>query len=235
MNRYQPEEQGKPVWFDPEFMLPVQHSSSSHANRLKAEFGSLDRNKRLVVVLPNSFSNYQEFAQKVHQLSLADRREILYIALCTGDNELEMQRWLITLEAITQDSMVRVQSKLIKYESWVENLRNEIQPADLIICPDEYRMKKGYFKTVPLSQYLQENVSTNIRIIQGGFQPLKRQFAPWLRMVLFWIGCLVILFGFGILEINVDGMLHGFIRPVILSMLLVIEMGVIWAWNSVMD
>jgi hypothetical protein len=229
----QSKEKDEHDWFDPEFMLPVQHSPSKLESRSKVDFTSPDRNNRLVVVLPNSFSSYQEFAQKVHQIGLVDQREILYYAISTDDNELEMQRWLTTLVAITRSPLVRVQSRLVKIESWVEKLRDEVQPADLIICPYEYRLKSGFFQTVPLSQYLHDNVSSNVRVIPGAFQPHTRQITPWLRVAIFWIGCIVILFGFGILEINADGMLHGFIRPLILIMLLVIEMGVIWAWNSV--
>jgi len=189
--------------------------------------------KRLVVILPDSFSSYQVFTQKIHQMALVDEREILYFAIYAEDKKLEMERWLTTLEAITRSPQVKVQSTLIKNDIWVEKFMTELRPNDVIICPDGFRQKTGYFQSAPLQQYLSSQVSQNVRVVPGTYRTISNQFVPWLRIAVFWIGFLVILLGFGILEINVDNMIQGFTRPLLLLILLVMEIGAIYTWNAV--
>lgn len=191
-------------------------------------------NGRLIVLVPDSLVDDLGLARKAHWLAIRYEQELLFLTLVDEEEKmLAVSRRMATMKAIASGNWLVVQSRLTETTHWLSTLREIYHPGDRIVCHEEQLVKAGFLKTQPLSEYLANNFGAPTCTLSGFYQPGRVQALRWLNSLAFWIVCLLIIAGFGYLEFTVDHGLRGFARLLILSVMVVFEFGLLWAWNKI--
>jgi hypothetical protein len=189
---------------------------------------------RLLVLVPDGVVNGIAFAHKIHWMAAQEQRDVLYLALYeNNESKLTAMRWMVTMTAVTRDSSLGVETKLVAVCDWLKVLQEEYRAGDVILCHAEQQAQVRFGKMMPLRDFLQTRFQAPISTIAGFYQPEQILATRYRHNLLFWLGCLVMLVGFSFLEFRVDFGTNGFIRPMLLITLIALEMGLIWAWSHV--
>ena len=188
--------------------------------------------KRLIVLVPEGLAGNSDLAQKIYWMALRDQCDVLYLAFVDAEEKmLSVSRSMATMKALTSGDLVVVHSKLTYTHDWLKTLRDFYQPEDRIVCHEEQTVKNGFLKTTPIKDLLSEIFNAPIYPISGLYHPWQVLSRKWLYGLLFWIGFLVILAVFGLLEIQIDRTLQGLTRIVLLFIVLAFELGTFLVWN----
>ncbi len=189
---------------------------------------------RLIVLVPEEIENIAGFARRVHWIALRERRDVLYVTL-VGDvsTELSAARLLTTLQACTQDGFMNVRTQALLGADWIVALQPVYQAGDQLICHAGQTCKKRR-KIVSLEGSLHEHFRSVVVPVSGFYHPVRVESARsgW-HVLLFWLGCLVVLALFSWLEIDIDLSLQGALRSGILLVLMLVEAAAVWAWNGI--
>lgn len=189
---------------------------------------------RLIVLMPDSLATDLDVARKIYWIAQRKQCRVMYLTLVDDDEKmLTVARQMATMKAVTSSNHLSVDAKLVKTPLWLVTLKEIYQPGDQIVCHEEQVVKNGFLKTKPVTEFLRETMRVPIITISGFYHPQQVQVKQWLHNFVSWIGFLLILAAFTVLEINLDHTLHGGIGTVILAILVVLEIGAIWVWNSI--
>jgi hypothetical protein len=190
--------------------------------------------RRLIVLVPEGLDCNSLLAQNIYQIALSDHCDVLYLAFVSDeDNRLMVSRNLATLKAMTVAETVAVSSKIVQPENWLAVLREVYRPGDQIVCHARHGIKKGAFRTILVHDMLLREFTGSIITFSGMYHPWQALSKKWLNGLIFWLGCLLILAGFGFLEVQVDRGLQGFTRTALLLVMWTLEVGTFLAWNRV--
>jgi hypothetical protein len=189
---------------------------------------------RLIVLVPDCLAGSLDMARKVYSIAQSEDRDVLYLTLVDDDEKMiAVSRSMATMKAVTAGQWLVVNSRLTGTGHWLAALREIYRPGDMIVCHEEQSVKDGFLRTQPVSEFLRATLKAPVRIISGFYHPQKVQAVQWLRGLLFWLGCLVILAGFTLLEIRLDQATAGAAHTWLLMVALVFEFGSVWVWNIV--
>lgn len=192
------------------------------------------QNARLIVLLPESLAGNLEFAHLIHRLAVQDKKDVLYLTLMDNtDNLLGISRQLATLKAVTESNLIRAGSVQVPVSYWFGKLRDIIRPGDAVVCHEEQVVKQGFLKTEPISEFLNSVMDQPIITVEKIYHPHRIQIRRWLLAVLFWVGVVVILTSFSLLEVQADTAIPGSINKLVLAAMLLIEFGAVWVWSRI--
>jgi hypothetical protein len=189
-------------------------------------------NKRLIVLVPEGLAGNLDLAKKIYQMALRDHCDVLYLAFTDHeDNLLAVSRSMATMKALTVSELVKVNSKVTLTQNWLATLQGLYRSGDSMVCHAEQTVNNGFLKTAPIRDFLTEAFKTPIYTISGHYHPWRVTSKKWLYGLLFWLGCLVILIGFSLLEIQIDREIQGVTRSALFLIVLTLEFGSFWVWN----
>jgi hypothetical protein len=192
--------------------------------------------KRLIAIMPEGVTGRIDLARRIHWMAVKGGFDVLYLELVDQPEDmLARSRSMVTLRAMISDPGSSTDWELIESRRWFTRLNELVQPGDAILCHAEQTVKVGAFKTVPLSDLLQEKLHTSVRTVSGYYQPQVVQIRQWGHSLIFWIGVLVILAGFAFLDIRLHLTLQGIERKVLLILAMLLEVAAVWTWNRIMD
>lgn len=193
-----------------------------------------EKKKRLIVLVPDCLAGNPDLAHKVYWMAIRDQCEVLYLALV--DNEdymLSTVRYMAIMRAVTSGNNLVVESKLTETALWLKTLREIYHPGDRIVCHEEQFVKNGFQKMVPITDFLQSTLHVPTITISGFYHPQRVQISQWARSLAAWLGFLVILVGFTMLEIRFDYLFQSTLGKIFLCVLMAIELMAIWGWNKI--
>ncbi len=189
--------------------------------------------KRLIVLLPESLAGKAELARTVHQMALQNGADVLYLTLVDDDEKnLTAAREMATMKAITADNRLVANSRLVATNKWLKLLRETYRVGDIVICHAEQTVRDGVFSTRPTSEFLQETLSVPVITLAGYYRPRNEHIKALLINLLTWVGFLVILTAFTLLEFSLDSAIHGATHTILLVLLVTVEFGAVLAWNN---
>lgn len=189
---------------------------------------------RLIVLMPACLTANFALARKVHWMASREQCEVLYLTLVDDREDwLLMSRNMATMEAVTSANILTVHSKLTKTDAWLEKLHEVYRPGDTVVCHAEQTVRVGRFQTEPVSAYLSQILTPSLKVLEGFYQPRRVQLADWLAKLLFWLGFFLIVAVFSVLEVQLDQALHGSARMLLLAIVMLFEVGAVWAWNRI--
>lgn len=216
----------------PALIYPSETQSEASALRLADEIlaANIDPNMtgRLLILLPPDL-NYNLATPRIWELAMATARHIQLLGLCKGlAEEPRLRRELVTMSALIRDARVCAETKVEIGTSWVEAVKNNIQPGDMIVCFAE--QSAGIFHR-PLSQILRSNLSAPIYILSGLTSQTSTP-SSWLSQFMVWTGSLGIIAGSAFLQFQITASTQNWAQTTLMILSIVGEIGLIWGWNS---
>jgi hypothetical protein len=189
---------------------------------------------RLIVIVPQSLAGSVELAQNIYRMAVREACDVLYLIL-VGEREASQaaERGSVMMVAETTDERITADSKLVEARQWEKSLRNLYRPGDRIVCHTEQSANAGSAQTLSMEQFLRSEFPAQVITLEGFYDPRKEASRPWYRSVLFWGVALIVLALFTLLEIRMDQVLQGWNLKLVLTLLWLLEIGTVLAWNAV--
>ena len=194
--------------------VPTSHSGLEYAHRL-------------IVLAPDLKADIMPAMGRIWELANAQHAHVLLISLCKdARQEPSLRRSLITMSAMVQDGYIPAEVKVEMKTNWVDIVKRNYQPGDMIVCFAEQRA--GLLHK-PLSQILQSDLKIPVYILSGLYQPKPK--LKLLAQVMAWLGLLGILTGFFVLQVNIVQVSKGSLQSILLILSIIPEYWLIWALN----
>jgi hypothetical protein len=188
--------------------------------------------RRLIVLVPQGLAGNSDLARKVFWIAIREHCDVLYLVFVDHEDEkLGVLRSMATMKALTADANLVASSKLTHSDTWLAALREIYRPGDQIVCHDEQYIRTGFLKTIQIHEAIADSFAAPIHSLSGFYHPWRQLSRKWLFGILFWLGCLVILSLFSMLEFQIDQTIQGLARSILIFIALVAEFGAFWAWN----
>ena len=184
--------------------------------------------RRLIVLAPDLETDYMPAMHRIWELANAQRANVLLLSLCKdARQEPSLRRSLITMGAMVQDGHMSAEVKVEMKTNWVDIVKRNYQPGDMVVCFAEQRA--GLLHK-PLSQILQSDLKIPVYILSGLYQPKPK--LKLLSQVMAWLGFLGLLTGFFALQVNIIQASKGSLQSILLILSIIPEYWLIWALNT---
>jgi len=217
--------------------LDVQHSSLTYPSDFSAtEFtgkttlvnADLAPAGRLIVLIPGD-ANYALATKRIWKLAMTTGMPIQLIGLCKEfSQEPSIRRELVTMSALIRGGRVCAEAKVEIGTNWMEVVKHNYQPGDMIVCFSEVRA--GLFHK-PLSQILQSNIKTPVYILSG-LVPENPSESNWFSQILVWTGSIGIIAGSSLLQFQITALPQNWAQTAAMILSFIAEIWLIWGWNS---
>ena len=185
--------------------------------------------RRLVVLVPNLDVDEMAFAHAIWNLAFPPGLAVFLLGLCPNPNEEpRARRRLVTIASLIREPRISVEIQLDFGRNWVSTLKSVLDSGDIVICPSDQQV--GIFRE-PLELSLAKLGHPIITL--PGLYPLTRKLIPdFVRESIFWVVSLAVLFVFFWLQIRILRISEEWAKDTLLSLSVLIELGLIWAWNN---
>jgi hypothetical protein len=192
---------------------------------------AVKKDHRLVVLVPEYLKNIPAFAHKICWMAIRDHADVLYLALTEReDAALSASRSMAILRAVTQDRGINVGVQVSMACNWLTTLRAIRRPGDVVVCHEEQVVKTGPFERVSADAYLRGALKLPVATVAGFYHPGRARTGRWLHNLLFWIGFVVILGVFAVIEVNLNALAQGVARSLLMMVVFLVEVGAVLAW-----
>lgn len=183
---------------------------------------------RLIVLIPAE-ADYALAMKRIWKLAVTTCMHIQLIGLCKDwAQEPSLRRGLVTMSALIRDGRVCADAKVEIGTSWVNVVKHNVQPGDMIVCFAE--QQAGLFHR-PLSQILQSNLKMPVYILSG-LAPQSSSRSNWLPQILVWLGSIGIIIGSALLQIRITSLSENWAQTTLLILSVIGEAWLIWGWNN---
>jgi len=184
--------------------------------------------RRLIVLVPCLEADLTAVTQRVWELASASGAHIKFLSLCNDKlQEPSLRRRLATMSASVSDGNVSAEAEVISGRNWVEAVKARKQAGDMVVCCAEQR---AGFLQKPLSQILQSDLDVPLYILSGLY-PQNDSPSNWITRAAAWIGFIVIILGFFLLQVKISHLPKDWI--ITLQVLTTsVEFWLIWVWNN---
>lgn len=197
---------------------------------------SSNQQPRLIVLLPQSLVGNLDFAQWVHRQAVRDQMDVLFLILLDSSDELlSVLRRIETMKAMTESNLIRATSIQVRTAHWFGKLKEIIRPGDIVVSHEEQVVRQDFFNVIPVSVFLANTLKQPVISVRNYYHPQATQIKKWMFTALFWIGALVILGGFSLLEIQADALISGSMQKLAVGLLILIEFGSVWLWSRMFN
>jgi hypothetical protein len=196
----------------------------------------VDSKSRLIVIIPECLSGDTELAHKIHHMAANRHCDVFYLTLLDDeDRYMTVSRSMATLKALTADRDIIARSKLVRSPLWLKTLSELYRRGDQIVCNQEQMVETGFMKATPMADWILRRFHAAPLTISGFYNPEKAQVRYWLHHLVTWLGFIVILGAFTLLEVKVDAQGSSTAGRALFILLIAVEYGAVWAWNRVIS
>jgi hypothetical protein len=186
---------------------------------------------RLVVLLPPADLDEVRLARRLRSMIVPYKTGILLLSLVIRDGEDSQERRRLTnLAAILRDPLYPVTSKTIIGNGWIEKIKENLLPGDILVCFLQQKAPTWGMKSQPISQVLAGELPCPVYVLhsfgikQTPHQAFSRLFSGW--VVPITMITLFLAFDFYLAQ---DA--GGWLRITLLGTAMLVEAGLIWSWN----
>lgn len=184
--------------------------------------------RRLLVLIPMD-SDYTATMSRISDLAITFHAHVLLLGLCKdAADELSLHRELSTLAALLQDTLVYAETKVEIRVNWVDLVKSNYQSGDLIVCFAEQQI--GLLRR-PLSQILASNFGAPVYILSTLYSQRSVP-SNWLSKISTWTGFAGIIAGAFLLQVQIMAIPRDWAQTTILIISVLVELWLLWAWNS---
>jgi len=183
---------------------------------------------RLIVLVSETEMDISLLAHKVWELANSVGCHVQFLGLCRDAvQEPSLRRRLITLSAMVQDGYLFTDIKVEHGKNWLDIVRSNWQPGDVLACIAEQRT--GWMHQ-PLTQILEAKLGASVVVLSGLHENQSR--SKWFSTSIVWIGSISLIIGFFWLQSKIIQMPKDWAHTLLLYLSLFIEIGLISGWNS---
>lgn len=185
---------------------------------------------RLVVVIA-AVSEPATLARRVLSQTTNGIQPILMLGVAPSSAaESELRRSLVAVEAFVAAQGHRVELQTASGRAWLEKVRPQFRPADLIAC---YEEEGAGISRQPLSDVLSRGLQVTVHDLTDTLRPFSSRRAL-LPQVVAWLGSIALIAGFLVLQAKIVVELQDWTQTITLLITLVPEIALIWLWNSIL-
>lgn len=182
----------------------------------------------LLLLVPSD-SNYHAVIPRIWELASATGRSVQILSLCKYSAQaLSLRRQLIIMSALVNASRISPEAKVEIGSSWIDAVRKNYQPGDIIVCFAEH--SEGFLEK-PLNQILELSFHAPIFILSGLY-PQRSSKLNMLSPILLWVGLISIIAGAFLLQVRIMSLPGDWIQTVLMIFVVFGEMWLIYAWNN---
>ena len=216
------------MWASVREMNKLAPQSVSKSFAMSTAFHSNLEPVQHLVVLVSAYLDYSTATRQIWELANATGVRVLLLGLCRNESEEpSLRRGLATMSAMMQTGKVSTDIKIEIGTSWVDAVKRNYQPGDMVVCFAEQRA--GVFHK-PLSQILSSRLTVPMYILSV---PSPQKFNPsWATQLIVWSGFIGIVIGFGILQLKIVQLPRDWFQNVLFILSTVLEFWLIGVWNN---
>jgi len=188
--------------------------------------------KRLVVLIPPADLDEIKLARRLRSMMVPFKTGILLLALVNHEDEDPLaRRRLINLAAILHDPLYTVESQTVYGNRWIAKIQEHLSPEDILVCFSGHNTSIWGSKSQPVRQTLLNKLPYPVIILTSpAIKNIPSQALS--RRILGWVISFVIILVFLGLDMRIVQDTQGWVGAVLLGMVMLIEAGLIWSWNS---
>ena len=188
---------------------------------------TLETDRRLIVLLPADI-DYSAVTRQIWDLAHTSAMQVQLLGLCEDDAEEQAhRRGLINIASLLQNGGMCAEVKVAMGTNWMAVIKSNYKPGDAIVCFAEQRT--GLLNR-PLSQVLESSFAATVYILSNPI-PQKAN-SNLLSQISTWLGFIVIIIGFGLLQANIVQLPKGWLQITLLTLTIFPEFWLIWVWNG---
>ncbi|HKZ54996.1 MAG TPA: hypothetical protein VJ123_05925 [Anaerolineales bacterium] len=185
--------------------------------------------RRLIVPVSEADWNDAEFPRRIWTLAAPHGSPVVLLGLYPeAAAQAHVRRQLVSLAAAIRDSQVSVEIRTQPGNNWVQQVEAIWRPGDLVICT---LPPAGGRALRPASQILRSGLPIPLYVLSGEQAAERARASLPLRLVS-WGGNLGILAGFLWLQVWLAQLPGEVGRIALLLLSLLVEVQLLWIWNS---
>jgi hypothetical protein len=190
----------------------------------------LEPRPRLIVLFPPAELDNPDLSRRIWEIASSFHLNVLLLSLCSNfSEEAQLRRRLITTAAIIRDTIVSADIIIEHGSDWVGKLRNIWEPGDVIACLAG--QKVGLWRR-PLDDVLRSSLNAPLYILSED-HPVRNSGSAFPAQALSWLGSIAILGGFLWGEVKIVQLPQDWAHTALLYLCILLEIGLIWVWNSI--
>jgi hypothetical protein len=188
---------------------------------------TLGADRRLIVLLPSDI-DYSAVTRQIWELAHASGMQVQLLGLCEDQAEQPaLRRGLVGMASLLEHSKICAEAKVDIGTNWMAVVKANYKPGDAIVCFADQRT--GLLQR-PLSQILESSFAATVYILSSP-TPQKAN-SSLLSQISTWLGFIVIIIGFGMLQANIVQLPKGWLQITLLTLTILPEFWLIWVWNG---
>jgi hypothetical protein len=188
---------------------------------------TLGTDRRLIVLLPADI-DYSAVTRQIWEVAHTSGMQIQLLGLCEDNAEEQAhRRGLINMASLLQNGSMCAEAEVAIGTNWIAVIKSNYKPGDAIVCFAEQRT--GLLNQ-PLSQVLESSFAATVYILSSPI-PQKAN-SNLLTQISTWLGFIVIIIGFGLLQANIVQLPKGWLQITLLTLTILPEFWLIWVWNG---
>jgi hypothetical protein len=188
---------------------------------------TLETDRRLVVLIPSDI-DYSAVTRQIWELAHTSGMQVQLLGLCEDQAEQPaLRRGLVGMASLLEHSEICAEAKVDIGTNWMAVVKANYKPGDAIVCFADQRT--GLLQR-PLSQVLESSFAATVYILSS---PAPQEAnSNLLSQISTWLGFIVIIIGFGVLQANIIQLPKGWLQITLLTLTILPEFWLIWVWNG---
>lgn len=190
---------------------------------------------RLVILVPEAGVDPNEMAEQVRRLDPESRLAIIYVALAATSEADEpwLRRELVTMGSLTRDGRPSVELRVAEGKDWIAALAPVYRAGDALVCLRARDPWMRWRRRPRLAEALARAFDATVVELDGlhiGGRPSR---LGWIRSLLGTVPFLIVA-GFLALQVPLERHQTGpaWQHQVLQVILLVVEISLIWLWET---
>ena len=188
--------------------------------------------RRLIVLFPASETDTPDLAHRIWEIARSLHLNVLLFSLSNDfSEESQLRRKLITMAAVIKDPNVSTDIMIEHGSDWVGQVKKIWQAGDILAC---YAGQKVGLMRKPLDQILRSSLEAPIYILSD-YQSSGNPTPAFISQASSWVGSLGLIGGFLWAEVKIVQLPRDWAHTALLYFCVVVEIALVWAWNSIFE
>jgi hypothetical protein len=195
-----------------------------------ATLSTLEPEHRLIVLFPASEMDSSNLSHRIWEIATSFHLNVVFLSLCNDfAEETQLRRKLVTLASLVKDVNLSTEIMIEQGNDWVGRVKYIWKPGDIVAC---YAGQRVGLMHRPLEEALRSSLETQIYFLSE-YHPVSNPTSTFLSQISSWLGSFAIIGGFFWAEVKVVQLPQDWAHTALLYLYVLVEIILIWAWNSI--